>query len=79
MFFGCYSLKVLNISNFNFTKVKYLNGMFYGCSSLKEIIISNFNVNNDSHMNGMLVGCSEDLKREIITKCENIKEKAFNL
>ena len=39
MFYGCSSLKILNINNFNTNRVKYMIYMFYGCSSLKELNI----------------------------------------
>ena len=32
MFFGCSSLKELNISNFNTNNVTFMRGMFLGCS-----------------------------------------------
>ena len=41
MFYGCSSLKEINISNFNTNNATDMSGMFYGCSSLKEINILN--------------------------------------
>ena len=32
MFYGCSSLKELNLSNFNTNNVIYMNSMFNGCS-----------------------------------------------
>ena len=32
MFYGCSSLKELNLSNFKTNDVTYMGGMFYGCS-----------------------------------------------
>ena len=32
MFFGCSSLKDLNLSNFNINNDKKINDIFYGCS-----------------------------------------------
>ena len=32
MFYGCSSLKELNISNFNTKNVTFMDDMFYGCS-----------------------------------------------
>ena len=37
MFWGCSSLKELNISNFNTNNVTNMYGMFQECSSLKEL------------------------------------------
>ena len=41
MFYGCNSLKELNIRNFNTNKVKDTTCMFYKCSSLKHYIFLN--------------------------------------
>ena len=53
MFYGCSSLKELNLSNFNTNNVTLMSDMFNGCSSLKELNLSNFNtikVNEMSYM-----------------------------
>ena len=49
MFYGCSSLKVLNISNFNTNNVAYSSGMFYGCSNAlkNEIKFKNKNFINE--------------------------------
>ena len=39
MFFGCSSLKELNLSNFNTNNVTYMYGMFSGCSDEIKIKI----------------------------------------
>ena len=46
MFFGCFSLKKLNLSNFNTNNVTDMSEMFHGCSSLEEINLSSFNTSN---------------------------------
>ena len=46
MFWGCSSLKELNISNFNTINVTNMGSIFYRCSSLKELNLSNFNTIN---------------------------------
>ena len=38
MFFGCSSLKEINLSNFNTDNVNDMSCMFYECSSLKKLI-----------------------------------------
>ena len=53
MFAFCFSLKELNLSNFNTNNVTNMYGMFWGCSSLKELNISNFNTNNVTDMGSM--------------------------
>ena len=45
MFYGCLSLKELNLNNFNTNNVTDMSGMFYQCSSLKELNLNNFNTN----------------------------------
>ena len=53
MFCGCSSLTSLNLSNFNTTNVKSMNGMFYNCYCLTSLNLSNFNTTNVKSMNGM--------------------------
>ena len=45
-FFDCYSLKKLNLSNFNTSKVTKMDFMFYECDTLTSLDISNFNLAN---------------------------------
>jgi len=71
MFFGCLSLKELNLSNFNANKVTNMSCMFYGCSSLKELNLSNFNTNNVIYMNYMFYGCSHELILKIQSQYKN--------
>ena len=47
MFYKCYSLKELNISNFKTNNVNNMFGVFSGCSSLKKLNLSGFKKNND--------------------------------
>ena len=77
MFWGCLSLKEINLSNFNTNNVTDMSGMFFGCSSLKEINLSNFNTNNVTNMSGMFDGCSDEIKIKIREQIKNIKEEAF--
>ena len=42
MFYKCFSLKSINISNFNTEKTSDMDYMFYHCSNLSSIDISNF-------------------------------------
>ena len=46
MFFGCSSLKSINLSNFDTNNVKDMSGMFSGCSSLTSLNLNNFDANN---------------------------------
>ena len=77
MFWGCSSLKELNVTNFNTNKVTNMKGMFLGCSSLKELNLTNFNTDNVTDMLWMFSGCSDDLKKKIKSENKNIKDEAF--
>ena len=46
MFYGCSSLKELNISSFNTSNITNMREMFYGCSN--EIISENKNIKQES-------------------------------
>ena len=58
MFYGCISLKFIDLSSFNTQNVTDISYMFYGCSSLKSINLFSFNTNNVTHMGGMFYKCS---------------------
>ena len=58
LFYGCTSLKELDLSNFNTENITDMSYMFYNCSSLKKLNISNFNVNKVKVVNYMFYGCS---------------------
>ena len=60
MFFGCSSLKELNLKKFNTINVTKMEAMFYDCSSLKKLNF-NFNPNNKIDQYGMFDGCSNEL------------------
>lgn len=44
MFFGCENLQELNLINFNFENVLYVQGMFSGCKNLRSIYFPNSNL-----------------------------------
>ena len=77
MFYGCSSLKELNLSNFNINNVTDMASMFSRCSSLEELNLSNFNTNNVTNMNGMFSRCSDQFKNKIRSEYKNIKKEAF--
>jgi len=58
MFFGCSSLKSIDLTSFNTTNVNNMSCMFRGCSSLKSIDLSSFNTTNVNYMSCMFRGCS---------------------
>ena len=53
MFQSCSSLKSINLSNFDTSKVNSIGLLFSDCSSLKEINIYNFNTSKVYGMNGV--------------------------
>ena len=77
MFYGCSSLKELNLNNFNTNNVTDMSDMFCGCSSLKELNLNNFNTNNVTNMWYMFGGCLDELKLKIKSQFNNFKEVAF--
>ena len=77
MFYGCSSLKELNLCSFNTNNVNEMRYMFYECSSLKELNLYNFNTNNVTDMYGMFDGCLDELKLKIKSQFKNFKEEAF--
>ena len=61
MFYGCYALASLDLSNFNTTKVENMSGMFSGCSMLQTIYVSDdfvvTGITNDSYKKDLFTGC----------------------
>lgn len=46
MFYGCSSLKSIDVSHFDTSNVTDMSSMFYGCRSLTSLDLSHFNVEN---------------------------------
>ena len=72
MFYDCSSLKELNLSNFNTSKVKYMDFMFYNCYSLTNLDISNFDIRDNISTRYMFSGCSDDLENKIRNQSKKI-------
>ena len=72
MFYNCSSLKELDLSNFNTSKVTNMDSMFFNCSSLNELNLSNFNTSKVTNMSYMFYNCSS-LKELNLSKF-NIKD-----
>ena len=58
MFFGCESLKKINISNFKTGEVKNMKKMFCECESLNKLDLSNFITDKVDDMTSMFKSCS---------------------
>jgi hypothetical protein len=86
MFFGCASLKELNLQNFNTAKVTDMSSMFAGCTGLTSLNLTTFNTENVTNMSGMFGACASlttlDLQnfntanvadmRQMFTDCSNL-------
>ena len=60
MFNECYSLKSVNISNWNTENVLNMSHMFSGCNNLKDLVsISKLKTNNVINMSNMFNGCKK--------------------
>ena len=57
MFYGCSTLKKLNLLNFDTSKVSSITRIFDGCNSLQELIISNFDTSNIKEMDWIFCNC----------------------
>ena len=57
MFYGCSSLKTIDLSSFKANNVINMSGMFNRCSSLESIDLSKFNTNNVTDMSYMFYHC----------------------
>ena len=58
MFYLCFSLTSLDVSNFNTSNVTDMGWMFTECRSLTSLDVSNFNTENVTDMNYMFGECS---------------------
>jgi len=67
-----YSLKSLDLSNFNTQNVTKMNDMFSDCNSLKSLDLSNFNTQIVIDMRDMFYHCNSLKKENIITKDDKI-------
>ena len=57
LFYNCYTLTSLNLSNFNTQNVTNMRYMFYNCKSLTSLDLSNFNTQNVTNMEYMFSYC----------------------
>ena len=61
MFYNCFSLSSLNISNFNTSQVTSMNNMFYNCSKLEYINFKNANISSNIYAYNIFPLTSETL------------------
>ena len=84
MFFGCSSLKKLNLSKFNTLKVNNMCAMFFECASLKELNFFNFKNSNSIRLDRIFSGCSvlKEIKCEeksLLSQYEKLKSNTINV
>ena len=58
IFLECSDVTEIDLSNFNTSSIKKMNGMFQGCTSLTSINFNNFDTSNIESMENMFSGCS---------------------
>ena len=58
MFWGCSSLRSLDVSSWNTSNVTDMSGMFADCSGLTSLDLSNFDTSNVTDFGVMFDGCS---------------------
>lgn len=58
MFWGCISLKQLDLSGFNTNNVSSMGYMFYKCNTLASLDLHNFSTKNVTTMGSMFSNCS---------------------
>ena len=87
MFKNLENIIEIDLSNFDFSKVKSMNKMFYNCKSLKKITFGNINTSSVNDMQAVFNGCkslvSLDLSRfdtsnvntmqSMFYQCSNLK------
>ena len=72
MFHKCSSLRYLDLSNFDTSKVQSMNGMFYNCKNLTKLNFGNIDTSFVSDMSWMFNGCSS-LKTIDLSKFDTSK------
>ena len=78
MFYGCSSLKGIDLSGFKTDNVTDMAGMFYGCSSLTSLDVSSFNTENVTSMWSMFQNCSALTSLDVSNfKTDNLEGMAY--
>ena len=76
IFYGCNSIKELDLSNFETSNVENMASMFYGCKSIRELDLSSFETSNVENMAQMFYGCKslETIYAGAGWNTENVKD-----
>ena len=78
-FFGCKSLKSLDLSMFDTSNVRTMSSMFYDCSSLTSLDLSTFVTRYVSYMENMFNGCNKLKYVDISNFDTSLTESMINL
>src|SRR5574337_360910 len=73
MFYDCYDLKQLDLSNFNTSNVTSMERMFFYCTNLESLDLSKFDTKNVTDMTGLFFNCDK-LKTLDISGFNTIKK-----
>ena len=93
MFYGCWKLTSLDLSNYNTKNAINMSYMFYDCFSLSTLNLSNFNTENAEKVENMFNGCKslQDInlanshtqnvndKSSLFYDCNTLKKKILSL
>ena len=93
MFYGCWKLTSLDLSNYNTKNAINMSYMFYDCFSLSTLNLSNFNTENAEKVENMFNGCKslQDInlanshtqnvndKSSLFFDCNSLKKKILSL
>ena len=81
MFYSCYKLTKLDLSNFDTSNVEVMTAMFYYCSSLTELNVSNFDTSEVEDMDAMFANCGNlttlDLSDFDTSNCTDMSHMFF--
>ena len=67
MFYKCYALESVDVSNFYTHHVTDMSFMFYGCKSLKNLNLTGFNTSKVKNMKAMFYNCSSITRLDLIS------------
>lgn len=78
MFYGCESLKTLDLSSFDTSKVTDMSSMFEDCYKLASLNLNSFNTQKVGDMKYMFSNCKKlkklDLKSFDVTKVKDMSD-----
>ena len=79
MFYGCSSLKYLDLSNFDTSSCRCTRNMFTRCSSLTSINLSSFDTSKVDLMYEMFYGCSSLISLDLSSYDTHSVQQIYNM